>query len=340
MEELTGVTKREMLGRDGHACAIPFYGRPKKVLIDLLDRDQAFIRRKSLKVETQGETLSAVAQIPRFRGQEERIFRSTAAPLYDMHGERVGGIQTVREITELVQAQREKGILHAQKQQSRMMESLMVQLGHDLKTPLTPLFALLPIVRDRVHDPELKRMLEICDKSAQQIQGLTRKALDLVRLSSETSPTALMRLSLSEVAESSLDDMATHFDRRNLVCRNAIDPGLQVLGAPEQLALLFENLLSNASRYARTEVSLKAAPTGRGVLVSVCDDGIGLEARETARIFDAFFKADPARHDLSTQGLGLAICKRVAYNHGGEIWAESPGKGKGTTVSFTLSLAQ
>jgi len=56
------------------------------------------------------------------------------------------------------------------------------------------------------------------------------------------------------------------------------------------------------------------------------------------RIFDDFYKVDSARHDLESSGLGLPICKRIVEKHGGKIWVESPGLGKGTTLYFTLPL--
>jgi signal transduction histidine kinase len=72
------------------------------------------------------------------------------------------------------------------------------------------------------------------------------------------------------------------------------------------------------------------------VTVSVKDTGIGIAKAQLSRIFDEFYKADWARHDFDSSGLGLAICKRIVERHGGKIWAESSGEGKGTTMFFTL----
>ena len=75
------------------------------------------------------------------------------------------------------------------------------------------------------------------------------------------------------------------------------------------------------------------------VTVSVADTGIGMTQEEIDRIFDEFYKADSARHDIQSTGLGMSICKRIVEKHGGSIWVESPGPGKGTTVFFTLPAA-
>jgi signal transduction histidine kinase len=72
------------------------------------------------------------------------------------------------------------------------------------------------------------------------------------------------------------------------------------------------------------------------IVVSVKDTGIGLESDQIQHIFDEFYKVDYARHDLQSTGLGLSICKRIVEKHGGRIWVESQGKGKGSTFFFTL----
>ena len=110
-------------------------------------------------------------------------------------------------------------------------------------------------------------------------------------------------------------------------------------GDAEHLVLLFRNLLDNAARYAAQNgtVVLEARLLPEAVRVSVRDDGVGLDPEHTTLIFDEFFKADPARQDLNRQGLGLAICQRIVASHSGRIWAESPGKGEGTSIVFTLT---
>ena len=66
------------------------------------------------------------------------------------------------------------------------------------------------------------------------------------------------------------------------------------------------------------------------VIVSVKDTGIGMSNGAVGHIFDEFYKVDDSRYDLNSSGLGLSICKRIVERHGGTIWAESAGKGKGT----------
>jgi PAS domain S-box-containing protein len=340
IEVMTGVNKEEILGKGDHAYALPFYGVRRRLLIDLLDEDQEVQDRIYSSISRNGRTLCAEAMIRLTDG--ERYLWSAASPFYDTQGNQVGGIQTLRDVTDARQAVQERSRLEAQLHHSSMIKSLTIRLGHDLNTPLTPLFALLPMVRRKVRDPNLERMLDICQDCVGQIQGLTSKALDLVRFSSKSVPLELESVRLSCVAEHSANSFAALFSKRGITCINTVHPMLSVQGSEEQLALLFDNLLSNAARYAAENgvVRICAALKDATAIVSVQNDGIGLKPGHNILIFEEFFKADTARHDLSTQGLGLAICKSIVLNHKGRIWAESPGTELGTTISFTLQASE
>ena len=342
IEVMTGVKKVEILNQGEFAYAIPFYGVRRKILIDMLEEDQQVLDSEYPSLRREGRTLIAEARV--MLAGELRYVWSSATPLYNMQGDVVGGIQSLRDITDLRRIEQEKTMLEAQLHHSSMMESLMTQLSHDLKTPLTPLFALLPMVRKKVADPSLEKMLDICQSSVNQIQGLSSKALDLVRLSCRETRLQPLPVQLTSAVESGISSCAALFLQRGITCVNAVDQSIVVQAAAEQLNLLFDNLLSNAARYGAANgsvrISAELEPGTGAVVVSVQDDGIGLKPGQSAQIFEEFFKTDVARHDLGTQGLGLAICKRIVLNHKGRIWAESAGIGQGTTVRFTLKISK
>lgn len=250
----------------------------------------------------------------------------------------LGGLVGVMlDITEHKRAEAENRRLEAQLHHSRMMETVMIQLGHDLKTPLTPLFALLPLIGEKGSDPGLKRMVDICLKSAGHIKELSDKTLKFARLSAMAAPAAREDIALASALNAIIADCA-EMSARNVTCENAIDPEIVVPADPDQLNELFANLISNAVRYSPEHgvIRVAAAQTEDTVTVSVQDNGIGLAPEHLEHIFEEFFKADESRHDLTAPGLGLSVCKRVVHNHKGRIWAESPGTGKGTTILFTL----
>jgi signal transduction histidine kinase len=115
-----------------------------------------------------------------------------------------------------------------------------------------------------------------------------------------------------------------------------------------RFAQLLDNLISNAMKYSpagepivvTVGVADGGAP-GRAALgkVSVTDHGLGIPAEHLARVFDRFYRVGGTADAVAGQGLGLSICKEIVTAHGGRIWAESEGPGRGSSFSFTLPLA-
>ena len=108
---------------------------------------------------------------------------------------------------------------------------------------------------------------------------------------------------------------------------------------PNRLDQLLTNLLGNAVKYSphggRIEVSLEVDETSATVRVS--DMGLGLTPEEASHVFERYYRGHDLR-GLEGTGLGLYICQAIVAAHGGQIWAESPGPGQGSTFGFTLPL--
>lgn len=338
IEQMTGVTKQEILGKGNYAYAIPFYNDNRPLLIDLLDQEQERYRHNYTHIKQEGHTLYTEVCIPSSRNGASRTFWITATPLFDREGNQVGAIESIRDITEYKQSEDEKQRLETQLHQARLMESVVVRLGHDLKTPLTPLFALLPLLKDRVMEPDLKRMVEMCLKSATTIKNLAEKSGLFSSLSSTDNQFDFEAVSFVSFVEKAIGDCKELISRKQISCRNCINPELIVQAIPTQLLELFVNLISNAVYFSSDSgvIEIFAEQSADSITVSVRDEGVGLSSDHLGHIFDEFFKADDSRHDLNSAGLGLSISKRIVQNHNGRIWAESPGLGKGTTIKFTI----
>ncbi|HJV64149.1 MAG TPA: GAF domain-containing protein, partial [Geomonas sp.] len=220
MELLSGVDKQEILGRGGYAYAVPFYGEPRKVLIDMLDEEAAVGERHYPGVKSDGKTLTAEARV--MVGDRLYWMWSAATPLYNLQGQKVGGIQSLRDVTELRKSEQERSRMEAQLHHASLMEALMGQLGHDLKTPLTPLCALLPMIGRKCQDPDLARMLDICQQSVRQIQALSSKAQELVRLSCQQTPLHRSTVLLRDAVEGCLAGCGSLFVQRGGDCRNQV----------------------------------------------------------------------------------------------------------------------
>jgi PAS domain S-box-containing protein len=221
----------------------------------------------------------------------------------------------------------------------KQKDEFIDQLGHDLKTPLTPLIILLPIIKEREKDPHLKELLEVISNNLYYMKNLVIKTLTLAQLNSPNTQLLLHELDLSKQIRNILDMNKPLFEGKNVIIENNIPDETIVLADLIQIKELFDNLISNAVKYSQennVKITLDAKKLDDFIVVSIKDAGIGLEPQQIQHVFDEFYKADYSRHDLKSTGLGLSICKRIVEKHGGHIWVESLGKGKGSTFCFTL----
>ncbi|NTW81439.1 MAG: PAS domain S-box protein [Geobacteraceae bacterium] len=339
IEKMTGVDKEGVIGKGDYEYSIPFYGVRRPILIDLIDEDTDLIVQKYDYVTVEGRNLFAETVIPNFRGGADCHLWGAATPLFDSHGNQVGGIESIRDITEYKKAEQEKIRLESQLHQAQMMENVVIRLGHDLKSPLTPLFVMLSLLKKRLTEPDMIKKVDMCLKNATSIKNLADKASILATLTSRTKQYELETVSIASIVDQSLADCADLISQKQLDCMNNIDPSIVAPVVPTQLRVLFVNLISNAVQFSseKSAIVVSAERDDEAVVISVRDDGIGINPAHLEHIFDEFFKVDESRHDLDTSGLGLSICKQIVRNHHGRIWAESSGTGKGTAIKFTIN---
>jgi signal transduction histidine kinase len=261
-----------------------------------------------------------------------RMFLSRGKVLFDDTLKPVTLIGTVQDITNKHRQDQFREELLKQK------DLFITRLGHDLKTPLTPLVTLLPLIRSRTEDQRQRELLDLCINSVDNMHDLVSKTLQLARLTSTDNPAnGHDDLQLSETVDSVLSTLTPFIDS-HLSVSHTISNGISVRGNRTELEELFTQLIKNSVRFSHpgSHVSIEAECSNSVVTVSVQDDGIGLLPEELQNIFEDFYKADPSRHVLGSSGLGLTICRRIVENHGGQISATSPGKDCGTTIRFTL----
>ncbi|MBT0663320.1 HAMP domain-containing histidine kinase [Geobacter pelophilus] len=214
------------------------------------------------------------------------------------------------------------------------------RLGHDLNTPLTPLVALLPMILTKSGDEKQQQWIKACIANVQHIRELVANSMQLAK---RFKPTRLRLnldcFSLAPAVDDFLSLMDTEIENHDLRVVNLIPQDLTIHSDRSEIQEVFSQLVQNVVQFAPrgSRLIIDAEASGDEVCVSLHDEGIGLSDEERLQIFDEFYKADPSRHELRSSGLGLSICRQIIVNHGGRIWAESPGKGLGTTIKFTLS---
>jgi signal transduction histidine kinase len=220
----------------------------------------------------------------------------------------------------------------------KQKDEFINQLGHDLKNPLGPLINLIPLLEEKENDSTKKEMLTVLHRNADYMKNLVVKTLELAVLNSPNTRFSIELMNLFKEVDQILENKKILFDENKIRISNKIDHKLSIKADRLRLEELLTNIFENSVKYSQDDcrITIDAEQTNDFVKISIADNGIGMTKEQIDRIFDEFYKADSARHDIQNTGLGMSICKRIVEKHGGNIWVESPGPGKGTTVFFTL----
>ncbi len=223
----------------------------------------------------------------------------------------------------------------------KQKDEFINQLGHDLKNPLGPLINLIPLLEEKEADPAKKEMLTVLHRNADYMKNLVVKTLELAVLNSPNTRFSIEVLHLYDEVNQIISNKKILFDDNDVQIINHIDHSLSIKADRLRLEELLTNIFENSVKYCQEDcrITIDAKQTKDFVTISIADNGIGMSQDEIGRIFDEFYKADSARHDIQNTGLGMSICKRIVEKQGGAIWVESPGPGKGTTVFFTFPTA-
>ena len=213
------------------------------------------------------------------------------------------------------------------------------QLGHDLKNPLGPLINLLPVIEKSEKDPPTKEMLQIINRNVRYMKNLVIKTIELARLNSPNTEFNYETTNLYELTQEVVNNNQLLLTEKNIHVDNHIPKHSNLQIDKLRIQELFTNLLNNSIKYSdkQGKISITASDEPDCYTIAFADNGIGMTQEQINHIFDEFYKADKSRHDFDSSGLGMPICKRIVERHGGTIWAESQGIGKGSTIYFTIN---
>jgi len=214
--------------------------------------------------------------------------------------------------------------------------------SHELKTPVGALALLAETIEDAADDAEAVR--RFAGKMRQEAQRLTNLVQDLITLSriQAVEPVPDPRpVALDTVVAEAVDRCRMRANARGITLASVGSRGLSVLGDEDLLVTALRNLLENAVAYSpektRVVITTRKTPEGHAEL-SVADQGIGIPERDLERIFERFYRVDPARSRATGgTGLGLAIVKHVMAAHNGKVTVRSV-EGDGSTFTLYIPL--
>jgi len=221
-------------------------------------------------------------------------------------------------------------------------DDFMALLAHELRNPLAPIRASAELLRLRGGaDPEqLRRTGDIIGRQVDHITHLVDDLLDLSRVRRGLITLDKVPVDLAAVARNAVEQVRPQVERRrhSLEVRLPQEP-VHVAGDHKRLVQVLANLLGNAAKYTPEGGRIHIALAARGNVAEVCveDNGIGIDAALLPRVFDSFTQGTrTAGRAEGGLGLGLALVRRLAELHGGDVVARSAGPGQGSTFVLTL----
>ncbi len=257
--------------------------------------------------------------------------------LTDGNGKPVGIASITQNLTELKRTEemlRERTI--ALEESNRDLEQFAYIAAHDLREPLIAVAAYVKILQRRYKgrlDEDADKFIALAVDATIRMDRLIRSLLEYSRLGAE-SPKAIPT-DCGDALNRALSNL--HAVAEESGARVQAGPLPTVMGNGEQLAQLFQNLVSNAMKFARNErpeIEIGAILENGEHRFWVKDNGIGIEPQETEKIFRIFQRVQ-ASSSRPGSGIGLANCKKIVERHGGRIWVESE-LGTGSTFFFTV----
>lgn len=217
----------------------------------------------------------------------------------------------------------------------------VANVSHELKTPVGALALLAEAVLAASDDPEqVRHFAERMQVEASRLSHLVQDVIDLSRLQGDDPMTRAEVVDVDELVRRAIDEVRTLAGRQDIELLTGDPCGALVYGDERQLLAALRNLLANAISYSpsHTRVAVGTRQVDQVVEIAVKDQGIGIAPNDVDRVFERFYRVDPARSRVTGgTGLGLAIVKHVSQNHGGEctVWSE-PGVGS----TFTIRLPE
>jgi signal transduction histidine kinase len=214
---------------------------------------------------------------------------------------------------------------------------LVAAASHDLRTPIASITAMLEAIEDGLADTS--EYLAPLQDQARRLAGLVEDLFELARIDAGSLAYELTVVELGPLVESCLRGFEAEARAQGVRLEHRIEAPSSARCAPDQVERVLLNLLTNALRHTPSDgtVAVVVAATDDAVRISVEDTGEGITPDTARRMFDRFWRSDPARDGGGT-GLGLAIARGLVEAQGGRMWAE-PREPRGARVSFTLPAA-
>ena len=240
-------------------------------------------------------------------------------------------------------AQRFNQMAEQLEQVESMRRQLIGDVTHELRTPLTAIKGSMEGLIDGVL-PAVPETFEQIRQEADRLSRLVDDLQELSRVEARAYPLDLKPVDVSALLGTLNKRLGFQFDEQGVALTLSLPPfPVRVHADEDRILQVLTNLAGNALQYTPSggSVTLDVEVIGSTAQFSVKDTGLGIPAEHLAHIFDRFYRVDKSRSRArGGSGIGLTIARHLVEAHGGQIWAQSDGAGRGSVFFFTLPLAK
>jgi len=289
------------------------------------------------------------------KNEEEIIFANDGhmeqletikSPLYNKNGKVLGILGIGRDITERHSNEQTIRLQNEElKKHDADKDRFLQILAHDLRNPFSSILGFLGLLKRNVRKydiDKIEQQISIVQNSSEIIYNLLDDLLNWARIQSGKFPFNTAKINFSAICKNAIEKLELNAINKNITINQIIDEKIYIFADVNMLHTILRNLVSNAIKFTNKDglIEIYSETNLREVIITVSDNGIGIEPEKIKKLFDISYKNSTEGTENETgTGLGLLLCKEFVEKHGGKIWVESE-IGKGSDFKFTLPLCK
>ncbi|MGC1426760.1 MAG: PAS domain-containing sensor histidine kinase [Nitrosotalea sp.] len=279
----------------------------------------------------------------------------SANNLYDIHGKLIGSNSVIKDIAEICEyrkkLQESKDQIQIQlfelQQLDVAKDEFLAMITHELKTPLVPIKSYVEMILSEklgpLNDIQKSRLSTVQSNMVYLLKILS-DLLDVQKIELGQLKLTKDLHDLAEIVDKTVEKMREDIEKRDMSITTNLQSNLICICDDIRIEQVLTNLLVNAIKFSTPgngKISVKILPENEWAKIIVKDNGIGIIREDLEQIFVKFYQIDASStREYGGTGLGLSVCKALVESHGGKIWAESEGTGKGSEIHILLPLSK